>query len=119
MASKSSTSYSSGTTCLCSPTSHPGSFRCSRHRSWRFTWNVKSTTSSSSSSSCTAKNKSSVESCASSLSYMSTNSSSSKMNQLLKAFLLQIIRPSRHNLQRRRNFRPKPTRFCSTSLYSN
>ncbi|WOH09890.1 hypothetical protein DCAR_0729350 [Daucus carota subsp. sativus] len=107
MASKSrSSSFASGRACLCSPTTHPGSFRCSRHRTWRFSSSARS----SSSLSCTAKNNRSVE-CASSVS----NSSSSKMNQLLKAFLLQIIRPSRHNLQRRGIFRPKPTRFCNTS----
>ncbi|OMP01475.1 hypothetical protein COLO4_11841 [Corchorus olitorius] len=33
--------------------------------------------------------------------------------RLIKAFLKQIlIKPSSHNLQRRRNFQPKPSRFC-------
>ncbi|KAK9281441.1 hypothetical protein L1049_004343 [Liquidambar formosana] len=35
----------------------------------------------------------------------------SKAN-LLKAFLMHIIKPSSQGLQRRKNFQPRPTRFC-------
>ncbi|KAK2982831.1 hypothetical protein RJ640_021321 [Escallonia rubra] len=91
MASKISSSSSSSTpaprSCLCSPTTHLGSFRCSRHRSYapsKVTANLNRSESSA--------------------------KVSSKMS-LVKAFLLQIIRPSRHHLHRRRSFHPKPTRF--------
>ncbi|KAM3700122.1 hypothetical protein ACB098_05G074100 [Castanea mollissima] len=54
--------------CLCSPTTHPGSFRCSLHRSSsKFTVHIKQS---------------------------------------------KIIKPSSHGLRRKRNFQPRPTRFC-------
>ncbi|KAB2069440.1 hypothetical protein ES319_A08G096100v1 [Gossypium barbadense] len=31
---------------------------------------------------------------------------------LINPFLIQILRPSTHDMQRRRNFQPKPSRFC-------
>ncbi|CAL5186890.1 unnamed protein product [Lathyrus oleraceus] len=79
--------------CLCSPTSHPGSFRCSMHKNkpQRSVPNnpfKSSTTSSSSSPSMIVKARS------------------------LKTFLLQVIKPSSHDVHRRKNFQPKPTRFC-------
>ncbi|PRQ50530.1 hypothetical protein RchiOBHm_Chr2g0134261 [Rosa chinensis] len=92
MANQSSSSSSSFRTCLCSPTSHPGSFRCSFHRA-----SVRK-----SSRTVPANQPMKIK--------MMTNSSSKA--DLLKAFLMQIIRPSSQNLQRRRNFRPRPTRFC-------
>lgn len=78
-------------TCLCSPSTHPGSFRCRLHRnahraSGRVTHH--STSSSNWESGLIAR------------------------AQSLRAFLLQIIKPSSHDLQRRRNFQPRPTRFC-------
>ncbi|KAJ9164535.1 hypothetical protein P3X46_024100 [Hevea brasiliensis] len=76
-----------GRICLCSPTKHPGSFRCSLHRNFR---RVPGRSSSS--------NKGELAVIA-------------KANSL-RAFLLQIIKPSSHDLQRRRNFRPRPSRFC-------
>ncbi|OAY46981.1 uncharacterized protein LOC110617041 [Manihot esculenta] len=82
---------SQGRTCLCSPTTHPGSFRCSLHRNYQ---RVPSRRSSSSSSSNNWE-----------LAVIAKANS-------LKAFLLQIIKPSSHDLQRRRNFRPRPSRFC-------
>ncbi|KAJ0075337.1 hypothetical protein Patl1_34643 [Pistacia atlantica] len=81
MATNKNSSSSSTRTCLCAPTTHPGSFRCSLHRGPR-----KFSTKSSST-------------CAHS------TESRSKMP-------LNIIKPSSHDLQRRRNFQPKPTRFC-------
>ncbi|KAJ7951950.1 Serine-rich protein-related [Quillaja saponaria] len=79
---------SSARTCLCSPTTHPGSFRCSLHRGYR-KLSPKSTVPVS----------------------QSKNIKDSKID-VIKAFLLQIIKPSSHDLQRRRNFQPRPTRFC-------
>ncbi|XP_057969386.1 uncharacterized protein LOC131158532 [Malania oleifera] len=89
MASKSS---SSSRTCLCAPTTHPGSFRCSLHRSFcKLAGRPPART-----------NGGRLEP---KLDY------SSKTN-LLKASLMKIIKPSSHDIQRRRNFQPRPSRFC-------
>ncbi|KAK9677254.1 hypothetical protein RND81_11G131000 [Saponaria officinalis] len=82
MAKKSSISTNKRT-CLCSPTTHPGSFRCKIHR-------------------CPKKSSSRPP---------STRANINNNNGLLKAFLLQIISPSRHDQRRRWAFRPRPTRF--------
>ncbi|KAJ9178977.1 hypothetical protein P3X46_010813 [Hevea brasiliensis] len=110
MATKNNSSSSSSTrTCLCSPTTHPGSFKCSLHRNSKGIYAKSkahmnqmevSASSSSSSSSRTAAAKS-----------KNIVMMASKAN-LIKAFLMQIIKPSSHSLQRRRNFKPKLTRFC-------
>ncbi|XP_062145322.1 uncharacterized protein LOC133852566 [Alnus glutinosa] len=91
MATKTSSSSSSSSTrrCLCSPTTHRGSFRCSRHRGSR---------------------KLSAESAV----YNSQTKVDCKTQYFIKgfkAFLMQIIKPSSHDLQRSRNFQPRPTRF--------
>ncbi|XWS11742.1 hypothetical protein CRYUN_Cryun37aG0026200 [Craigia yunnanensis] len=49
---------------------------------------------------------------------MMTTTTSSKTS-LIKAFLMRIIKPSNHDLQRRRNFDPKPTRFCPLNSSAN
>ncbi|CAN0901115.1 hypothetical protein LINGRAHAP2_LOCUS21232 [Linum grandiflorum] len=67
-------------TCLCSPTNHPGSFRCVLH-----------------------KNRV--------LSRRRESASESAKAFTLKAFLLQIINPSKNVMKRRRNFQPRPSRF--------
>ncbi|XVE91245.1 hypothetical protein DITRI_Ditri20bG0138400 [Diplodiscus trichospermus] len=102
MATKSSSSPSSTRRCLCSPTKHPGSFRCSLHRS---SGNV------SSKSAAPQVNKHREESKAAMMIIMMTAKSSTSKASLIKAFLMQIIKPSSRDLQRRRNFHPKPTRF--------
>lgn len=83
--SSSSSSFSSTRTCLCSPTTHPGSFRCSLHRGSR-KLSAKSTV------------------------YNSQSKLDCKTH-FIKAFLMQIIKPSSHDLRRRRTFQPRPTRF--------
>ncbi|KAG5242751.1 hypothetical protein OIU77_029854 [Salix suchowensis] len=79
-------------TCLCSPTIHPGSFRCSLHRSFRRV----------SSGSRTGRGGSNP---GWELALVSRANS-------FKAILLQIIEPSSHDRHRRRDFQPRPTRFC-------
>ncbi|KVH99063.1 hypothetical protein Ccrd_022696 [Cynara cardunculus var. scolymus] len=79
-------SSSSRRICLCSPTNHPGSFRCSRHRG----------------SSPKLGRKSISE---------QLNRLDSKKTNLVKEFLMKIIKPSSHDLQRRKVFEPKPSRF--------
>ncbi|OMO54476.1 hypothetical protein CCACVL1_27772 [Corchorus capsularis] len=106
MATKSSSS-SSSRTCLCSPTTHPGSFRCSLHRNFG---RVPS-------KSVAAKSHvNRVESKAVAPIMMTSTASKTK---LIKAILKQIINPSSHDLQRRRNFQPKPTRFCPLNSSAN
>ncbi|XP_022134810.1 uncharacterized protein LOC111006991 [Momordica charantia] len=80
--------------CLCSPTNHPGSFRCSFHR------NRRKVVSATSSSSIAAISTAQLD-----LAMLA------KANAL-RAFLLQIIKPSGNDPQRRRNFNPRPSRFC-------
>ncbi|KAL3835507.1 hypothetical protein ACJIZ3_010243 [Penstemon smallii] len=97
MASRNSSS-SSGRACLCSPTSHPGSFRCSLHRSSR---------------NPSPKPKPSVNR------IMENPKSMVSKLGLLKAFLMHMIKPSSNDLHRRRNFKPKPTRFCKLNNNNN
>ncbi|TKY73040.1 hypothetical protein E2542_SST01787 [Spatholobus suberectus] len=75
--------------CLCSPTTHPGSFRCSLHK----------------------KPLRTVTRNPSNTSHHLDSSMAAKANSL-KAFLMQVIKPSSHDLHRRKNFHPKPSRFC-------
>lgn len=80
----SSSTSGRGRTCLCSPSSHPGSFRCSLHRS-------------SGSPSRIANPKAGMK---------------RVVGPSVKALvLMKLMKPSSHHLQRRRNFHPKPTRF--------
>lgn len=85
----------SSRTCMCSPTNHPGSFRCSMHK----------------------KPPRAVVARPLSRTPSSWNSSSmaAKANSL-KAILLQMIKPSSHEHHRRKSFQPKPSRF---SLMNN
>ncbi|KAK8660952.1 hypothetical protein V6N13_051857 [Hibiscus sabdariffa] len=79
--------------CLCAPTSHPGSFRCSLHRDFTTSpARIKAVHVSP-----TPNHRQSA---------MLTKAKS------VKAFLFQIIKPSSHDMQRRRSFQPKPSRFC-------
>ncbi|XP_021686307.2 uncharacterized protein LOC110669117 [Hevea brasiliensis] len=80
-----------GRICLCSPTTHPGSFRCSLHRNFH-----------------RVPSRSTVSGVSSKKWELAVIAKANSM----KAFLLQIVKPSSHDLQRRRNFRPRPTRFC-------
>ncbi|CAH1426553.1 unnamed protein product [Lactuca virosa] len=94
MTTKTSSSYSESKpqpprrTCLCSPTNHPGSFRCSRHRNL---YRVPSQQAASGGSWELA---------------VVTKSN------LVKAFLRLMIKPSSHDIQRRKNFQKRPSRFC-------
>ncbi|EEF31929.1 uncharacterized protein LOC8283100 [Ricinus communis] len=126
--SSSSSPYSRRRTCLCSPSAHPGSFKCSFHRIDKNPRSRRhcptaaahlnpSSSSSSFSSSETGKAAATLTSTAAAVSSKSkmVNNLMMTLNiNLLKAFLLQIIKPPRSpNLQRRRTFQPnKPTRFC-------
>ncbi|KAE8656938.1 Detected protein of unknown function [Hibiscus syriacus] len=114
MATKSLPSHCSKRVCLCSPTNHPGSFRCSLHRS-----SGKVSSKSVASAPYVNRQKEDQSKSAMMMMMMSTVSSSSSKSSLIKAFLMQIISPSSHGLQRRRNFHPKPSRFSSLHSSAN
>ncbi|KAL9242473.1 hypothetical protein vseg_016466 [Gypsophila vaccaria] len=75
--------------CLCSPTKHPGSFRCHFHRN-----------SNSKSRSKPLRNHNAYYTAA-------------KANALRMLLIHQMINasPPSHDHRRRQNFQPKPTRF--------
>ncbi|KAK6284868.1 hypothetical protein QQP08_018374 [Theobroma cacao] len=79
--------------------------RCSFHRSF----------GKASTKSAAAPHANRVESKAATMMMMTTASKAC----LIKAFLMQIIKPSSHDLQRRRNFQRKPTRFCPLNSSAN
>ncbi|KAK7292008.1 hypothetical protein RIF29_07616 [Crotalaria pallida] len=82
-------------TCLCSPTNHPGSFRCNMHKK-----PPRATAARPLPRSPSSTNPHHLDS------PMLVKANS------LKAILLQIIKPSSHDLHKRKTFHPKPTRFC-------
>ncbi|KAA3478646.1 Serine-rich protein-related [Gossypium australe] len=86
--SVSSNSKSGRLTCLCSPTSHPGSFRCTLHRSF----NKKPPALSP------------------------TGAVPDSPNYQAK---VKPIKPASHCIQRKRNFQPKPSRFCLLNGHRN
>nr|XP_009792193.1 PREDICTED: uncharacterized protein LOC104239287 [Nicotiana sylvestris] len=92
----------SSRTCLCSPTSHPGSFRCSLHRKQQFITKFIGTTMSRSSNKLDVSFKNTTTTAA--------TSDKSKVS-LFKAFLMHvIIKPTNHHQKRiRNNFQPKPS----------
>ncbi|KGN45240.1 hypothetical protein Csa_016736 [Cucumis sativus] len=87
---------SSSRLCLCAPTTHPGSFRCSLHR--RLSNSSHKTPPLPPPSPRGSQSKAAA---------------TTTDHHLLKAFLMQIVKPSSHDLQRRGSFEPKPSRFCS------
>ncbi|KAI3455275.1 hypothetical protein Pfo_011938 [Paulownia fortunei] len=96
----SSASSSAARACLCSPTSHPGSFRCRLHRS----------------SGSPARRPNPKPQKKRMLEPSRTMVSKAGM---VKALVMQLIKPSSHDVQRTRNFQPKPTRFCNLNDNNN
>ncbi|KAL6996668.1 hypothetical protein U1Q18_006797 [Sarracenia purpurea var. burkii] len=95
-----SPSSSSARICLCSPSTHPGSFRCSLHRSCRGV--------SGRSTAHVNRRRG--------LSEMTTMMPKAS---LIRVFLMQVIRPSSHACQRRQNFEPRPSRFAGMNRRGN
>ncbi|KAK7330011.1 hypothetical protein VNO77_24196 [Canavalia gladiata] len=77
-------------TCLCAPTIHPGSFRCSMHKK---------------------PPRAVVARPSNPHHHLESSTSMAVKANSLKAILLQIIKPCTHDLHRRKTFHPKPTRF--------
>ncbi|KAL3744303.1 hypothetical protein ACJRO7_013548 [Eucalyptus globulus] len=93
MASRTEASSSSSRTCLCSPTNHPGSFRCNLHKN----------SAAGAADRRAGRHVPSPE---------RREPGTLSRDNVIRALLLQIIKPSRHDLRRKRSFEPKPSRFC-------
>ncbi|KAG4924432.1 hypothetical protein AAZX31_09G086500 [Glycine max] len=86
-------------TCMCSPTSHPGSFRCSLHKSFG---------SRSAVSAAPASNRLNARRSAMTNSLVRIRGVE---GELVKRALAALIRPSSHQQRRRGDFRPRPSRL--------
>ncbi|KAL8492920.1 hypothetical protein ACS0TY_024207 [Phlomoides rotata] len=93
-------------TCMCAPTNHPGSFRCSLHKGG-FSNNRVSKTASCGGSTRLNMRRSAMKN---SLVRIGTVE-----GDLVKRALAALIRPSSHNQRRRGEFRPRPSRLSSMS----
>ncbi|KAJ3687008.1 hypothetical protein LUZ61_016172 [Rhynchospora tenuis] len=87
--------------CMCSPTTHPGSFRCSLHKGERYARSAPP-----SSSRLNARRSAMTNS----LIRISTVE-----GDLVKRALAALIRPSSHQQRRRGEFRPRPSRLSAMS----
>ncbi|XVF88259.1 hypothetical protein PTKIN_Ptkin19aG0035400 [Pterospermum kingtungense] len=86
-------------TCMCSPTTHPGSFRCSLHKNFN---NTHAVTSYAPSNRLNARRSA------------MTNSLvriGGVEGDLVKRALSALIRPSSHQQRRREAFQPRPSRL--------
>jgi len=83
-------------TCMCSPTNHPGSFRCSLHRN--------SNHSSSSTHSQLNARRSAMRN--------SVVRIGGVEGEWVRRALTALIRPSSQHMRRRTSFQPQPSRLC-------
>ncbi|KAH0457785.1 hypothetical protein IEQ34_013100 [Dendrobium chrysotoxum] len=90
-------------TCMCSPTTHPGSFRCSLHKG---VTNRQTAAVSSPSNRLNARRSAMTNS----LVRIGTVE-----GELVKRALAALIRPSSHHQRRRADFRPRPSRLSKMS----
>ncbi|KAF3453045.1 hypothetical protein FNV43_RR03478 [Rhamnella rubrinervis] len=90
-------------TCMCSPTTHPGSFRCSLHKGFG---------SSSHSSVPYSPNRLNARRSAMTNSLVRIGGVE---GDLVRRALAALIRPSSHNLRRRADFQPRPSRLSVMS----
>ncbi|KAI3437205.1 uncharacterized protein J3R85_005640 [Psidium guajava] len=92
-------------TCMCSPTTHPGSFRCSLHKNSR----------------SNAQHQSAPYNSSRSLNFRRSAMTNSLVRiggvegDLVKRALAALIRPSSHQVRRRADFKPRPSRLSSMS----
>ncbi|KAI3759615.1 hypothetical protein L6452_07549 [Arctium lappa] len=97
-------------TCMCSPTTHPGSFRCSLHRNVITTRN-----GSNQSNNAMMSNHSHRFYARRSAMTNSVVRIGSVEGDLVKRYLASLIRPSSHQQKRRGDFQPKPSRLSIMS----
>ncbi|MED6171512.1 hypothetical protein PIB30_041265 [Stylosanthes scabra] len=105
----SSTSNHQRRTCMCSPTTHPGSFRCSYHK--RVAEQQKQTASIQCASSSSG-NTLNLRRCAMQNSLVRIGGVE---GEVVKRALSALIRPSSHNHRRREAFQPRPSRLSVMS----
>jgi hypothetical protein len=89
-------------TCMCSPTTHPGSFRCSLHKEHRSNSNSGSAPPRLNAWRRSAMTNSLVRICG-------------VEGDLVKRALAALIRPSSHQQRRRTDFQPRPSRLSVMS----
>lgn len=90
-------------TCMCSPSSHPGSFRCSLHKN--------SNKSPSSTQSRLKAQRSAMTNWQVRIGGVEGES--------IRRTLTPPIRPSRHHMRRRSSFQPRPSRLCHMTMGSD
>ncbi|KAM3270122.1 paxillin-B [Capsicum chacoense] len=95
--------------CLCSPTTHPGSFRCSLHKN---NTSASSRATSSSSSSYGSSNQLNMRRSAMTNSLVRIGTVE---GDLVKRALAALIRPSSHQQRRRADFQRRPSRLSVMS----
>lgn len=93
-------------TCMCSPTKHPGSFRCSFHKNSRYSVNVA--------------NRSQFQNGSLNIRRSAMTNSLVRIGgvegaDLVKRSLSALIRPSSHQQRRRSAFQPRPSRLSVMS----
>ncbi|KAG5226007.1 endochitinase [Salix suchowensis] len=96
-------------TCMCSPTTHPGSFRCSLHKGLGFGSSTSSSNFSSNNNRLNARRSA------------MTNSLvriGGVEGDLVRRALAALIRPSSHQQRRRAAFQPRPSRLSQMSKLS-
>ncbi|KAL3633104.1 hypothetical protein CASFOL_026088 [Castilleja foliolosa] len=92
--------------CMCSPTTHPGSFRCSLHKNSAVPGYSNQTTAYSSSHQLNMRRSAMTNS----LVRIGTVE-----GDLMRRALAALIRPSSHSLRRRFDFQPRPSRLSVMS----
>ncbi|KAF3948112.1 hypothetical protein ACB098_01G104000 [Castanea mollissima] len=92
-------------TCMCSPTSHPGSFRCSLHKN-------SGHDNGSHHNAPFSQNRLNMRRSAMKNSLVRIGGVE---GEWVKRALTALIRPSSHQLRRRSNFEPTPSRLCVMS----
>lgn len=121
----------SKTGCSCSPTKHPGSFRCHSHRNSNSNSNSKSKSKSKADVVNNVKTASISNNLNSNYSTriksrtisnkigILTKGNDSSKNIILLQIIIKYIHPSRHDRRRRRNFQPKPSRFFLMNCHAS
>lgn len=90
-------------TCMCSPTTHPGSFRCSLHKGMQFAGHQQTQYLSNQLNMRRSAMKNSLVRIG------------TVEGDLVKRALAALIRPSSHSLRRRTDFQPRPSRLSIMS----
>ncbi|XP_044464712.1 uncharacterized serine-rich protein C215.13-like [Mangifera indica] len=98
-------------TCMCSPTTHPGSFRCSLHKNTGVNHHGQSNGSMS-----YAPNRLNMRRSAMTNSLVRIGGVE---GELMRRSLRDLIRPSSHHQKRREGFQPRPSRLSIMSKADN